>query len=267
MNVPFFWIDAFAARPFAGNPAGVVPLEAWLPDAIMQQIAFENGLPETAFFVPTAEPARYHLRWFSPAIEIDLCGHATLATAHVLLRELGVAASCFTFDSRSGPLTARVRADGKLELDFPATPAAPETNPETFNAVAAALGASPAWLGRTRFDVFAVLSDADAVRALQPDLPRVAALGGRGLIVTARGDVTCDFVSRFFAPQSGIPEDPATGSTHCALVPYWAAALGRQTLYARQLSARGAELWCELAGDRVRIAGDAVRYLRGEISL
>ncbi|MEO5957546.1 MAG: PhzF family phenazine biosynthesis protein, partial [Opitutaceae bacterium] len=252
---------------FAGNPAAVVPLERWLPDETMQQIAFENGLSETAFFVPTAVPRRFQLRWFSPPLEVDICGHATLATAHVIFHERGENAAEVSFESRSGLLGVTRRADGKLELDFPVTPATLETDPAVFAAVTAALGQPPQWLGRSRFDLFAVLANSEAVRTLKPDLARVAALGHRGLIVTARGGSDCDFVSRFFAPQTGIPEDPATGSAHCALMPYWAAELGRAQLHARQLSARSAELWCELAGNRVKIAGNSVLYLRGEIRL
>ena len=267
MKLPFYWIDAFAARPFAGNPAGVVPLDHWLPDATMQQIAFENGLAETAFLVPQSEQGRFHLRWFTPAVEVDLCGHATLAAAHVLFRERAVTAPEIVFDSRSGPLRVTRRTDDKLELDFPATPVTPETDPAVTQAVTAALGRAPAWLGRSRFDRFAVLPDADAVRVLHPDFTHVAAAGGRGLVVTARGDADCDFVSRFFAPQSGIAEDPATGSAHCALAPYWAGIFGRTRLHARQLSPRGAELWCEVVDDHVRIAGDSVLYMRGEIQL
>jgi PhzF family phenazine biosynthesis protein len=268
MKLPLYWIDSFARRPFTGNPAGVVPLEAWVPDDLMQRIAFENGFAETAFFVRTGA-ARFHLRWFTPAVEVDLCGHATLASAYVLFHLLGEkgADGVVTFDSRSGPLAVTRRADGKLELDFPATPVTLEPDASVARAVAAALGQTPVWLGRSRFDRFAVLPDAAAVRAVQPDLAQVTAAGGRGLIVTAPGDGTCDFVSRFFAPQSGIAEDPATGSAHSALAPYWAAQLARPKLHARQISPRGAELWCETAGERVRIAGEAVLYLRGEISV
>jgi len=264
MNLPFFWIDAFSAHVFAGNPAGVVPLGHWLPDGAMQQIAFENGLSETAFFVPTG-PGQYHLRWFTPAVEVELCGHATLASAHVVWTELGERAPVVTFASRSGPLPVTRRPDGSLELDFPATPPAPEHAAAVQEAVTAALGQAPAWLGRTKFDLFAVLADAARVRALRPDFAAIAAAGTRGLIVTAPGDDDCDFVSRFFAPQSGVPEDPVTGSAHSALTPYWAARLEKTRLHARQLSARGGELWCEFRGDRVGIAGRAVTYLRGTL--
>ena len=272
MTLPLYWIDAFADRVFTGNPAAVVPLDAWLDDALLQKIAFEHGLAETAFFVPAKPPAsssamaaRFHLRWFTPAVEVDLCGHATLAAAHVLFHCLGQRGDVVTFDSHSGPLPVARRADGKLELDFPATPVAAEDDPGVAHAVAAALGGPPVWLGRSKFDRFAVLADAAAVRAVRPDPVHVAAAGGRGLIVTAPGDGTCDYVSRFFAPQSGIFEDPVTGSAQSALAPYWAARLGRTRLHARQISARGGELWCEAAGPRVKIAGHAALYLRGEI--
>ncbi len=281
MKLSLYWVDAFANKPFRGNPAGVVPLDQWLPDEVMQCIAFENGLAETAFFVKTA-PGRFQLRWFTPAVEVDLCGHATLASAFTLFTQLGQTGTLVTFESRSGPLSVRrlsslpsealakeggpltvSRQDDLLELDFPSTPPALET--AVMRDVIAAIGQTPFWLGRTKFDLFAVLSDATAVQSLQPDLVKVAALGGRGLLVTARG-ADCDFVSRFFAPQSGIAEDPATGSTHCALIPYWAGSQDKTKLFARQLSARGGEFFCELRGDRVGIAGHAVLFLHGEIA-
>jgi predicted PhzF superfamily epimerase YddE/YHI9 len=273
MNLPLYWVDAFADRVFAGNPAAVVPLAGWIPDPLMQQIAFENGLAETAFFVRTAE-ARFHLRWFTPAVEVDLCGHATLASAYVLFNEIGERADVVTFDSRSGPLAVKRREDGKLELDFPATPVAEERDRGVEQAIIAALDRAPEWLGRSRFDRFAVFPDAGFVRTLRPNLHQVAAAGGRGLIVTAPGDDDCDFVSRFFAPQSGVPEDPVTGSAHCALAPYWAHRIGKTSLRARQVSARGGELACHVVGGgrdggemRVRIAGAATLYLRGEIQV
>lgn len=272
MRLPFFWIDAFTDRVFSGNPAGVCPLEAWPDDAVMQKMAWQHGLSETAFFVPVKETPsptapRYHLRWFSPPVEVDLCGHATLATAHVLFHELGIDADAITFDSRSGPLVVRRAGNSRLELDFPATPPVEEADTAFRSNVAEALGAAPRWVGRTRFDTFVALADAAAVRALQPDFARVAAIGGRGVIVTAPGDDGGDFVSRFFAPQTGIPEDPVTGSAHCALVPFWAQRFGKTQLHARQVSLRGGELWCTLAGERVLIAGRAATYLRGEIAL
>jgi PhzF family phenazine biosynthesis protein len=262
MQLPFYWVDAFTDRVFGGNPAAVVPLSAWLDDAMLQRIAFENGLSETAFFVRTG-PARFHLRWFTPAVEVDLCGHATLATAHVLFMQLGEPGDALVFDSRSGPLTVTRRAEGKLELDFPALPARPVT-PEP--ALAAALGRAPRELLRSARAWLCVFASGEEVRALAPDHSALARITPGRMIVTARG-LDCDFVSRFFAPDAGITEDPVTGSAHCVLTPYWAAQLGRQALFARQVSARGGELWCELAGDRVRIAGRAVLYLRGEIAV
>jgi PhzF family phenazine biosynthesis protein len=266
-KLPLFWVDSFTDRVFAGNPAGVVPLDAWPADpSLLQRIAFENGLAETAFFVRT-HAARFDLRWFTPTVEVDLCGHATLAAAHVLFHELEQSGDAITFDSRSGPLVVTRLPDEKLELDFPATPPLPRHDPALLRAVTDAIGLAPAWLGESKFDLFAVLPDLASVAQLRPDFARVAAAGTRGLIVTAPGGPDCDFVSRFFAPQSGVPEDPVTGSAHSALAPYWAARLGKTKLHARQLSPRGGELWCELAGDRVKIAGRAVLYLRGEISI
>jgi predicted PhzF superfamily epimerase YddE/YHI9 len=267
MKLPLYWIDAFTDRVFAGNPAAVVPLAEWLPAETMQRIAFENGLAETAFFVPTG-PERYHLRWFTPTVEVKLCGHATLASAHALYTQLGFAGERVIFDSLSGPLTVTRRADARLELDFPATPPRPEDSDALRRQVAAAVGAEITWLGRSPYDLFAVASVVTPLAGLRPDLPAIAAFGGRGLIVTAAGGPGgADFASRFFAPQAGVPEDPVTGSAHCALVPYWAQKLGKSTLRARQVSARGGELLCELAGDRVKMAGHAVLYLKGEISL
>ena len=264
MKLPLYWVDAFTDRVFHGNPAAVVPLEKWLPDPVMQQIAFENGLAETAFVVRTA-PARFHLRWFTPAVEVDLCGHATLATALILFTEPGGPEGTITFDSHSGPLVVTRQVNDMLELDFPVTPPRPGVNGTDTRLVTEALGCEPEWLGESKFDLFAVVPHFAQVRALQPDLAKVAAAGRRGLIVTASGDAGSDFVSRFFAPQSGVDEDPVTGSAHCALVPYWAGRLGKTKLQARQVSARGGELFCELRGDRVGIAGRAVLYLRGEI--
>lgn len=262
MKLPLYWIDAFTDRVFAGNPAAVVSLDTWLPDELLQRIAFENGLSETAFFVRTA-PARFHLRWFTPAIEVDLCGHATLATAHVLFRELAEPGEILTFDSRSGPLTVTRRGDDKLELDFPARPAAPTDAPAV---LVRGLGLAPLLVARSERMWLCVYARAADMRALRPDHATLSALTPGRIIVTAPGD-DCDFVSRFFAYDAGIAEDPVTGSAHCTLVPYWAARLGKNSLHARQVSARGGELWCELAADRVKIAGRAVLYLRGEITV
>lgn len=261
MKRPLYWIDSFSLEVFRGNPAGVVPLATWLPDDLMRRIAFENGLAETAFFVRTG-PDRFHLRWFTPAAEVDLCGHATLAAAFVLFTQLGQPGTAITFDSRSGPLIVTRREAGLLELDFPSRPAVPIDPPA---ALLRGLGATPAFYAQAQANL-AVFATADEIRALRPDFAALATLEQYGTIVTAPGE-DCDFVSRFFAPRVGVPEDPVTGSAHCVLTPYWAARLGRNRLYARQLSARGGELWCELVGDRVKIAGHAALYLRGEIEV
>ena len=265
VTIPFFWVDAFAEKPFAGNPAAVCPLESWLDDALLQRMAWQHGLSETAFVVQTG-PARFHLRWFTPTVEVDLCGHATLATAHVMFNERKLSVDELTFDSRSGPLVVRKAEAGRIELNFPSTPPEADTDPELARELSAALGVAPSWIGRNRFDKLVLLTDPAAVRALRPDFSRLAAIRSRGVIVTAQGDDGCDFISRFFAPQSGVPEDPVTGSAHCALIPFWAARLGRNSLHARQVSARGGELWCRLAGDRVTMAGHATTYLSGAVT-
>lgn len=262
MKLPLYWIDAFTDRVFAGNPAAVVPLEAFPADALLQKIAFENGLSETAFVVRTG-PADFNLRWFTPAIEVDLCGHATLASAHVLFHELGQTGDTITFNTRSGPLLVRRRADAKLELDFPSRPA---TAAEPPPALVAGLGRPPQFVLRSARMWLCVYDAAADVRALKPDHVGLATLEPGRIIVTAPGD-DCDFVSRFFAPDAGIAEDPVTGSAHSTSVPYWARRLDKLKLHARQVSARGGELWCELDGDRVRMAGESVLYLRGEISV
>ena len=261
MKLPFYWVDAFTDKVFAGNPAGVVPLEQWLPDALLQQIAFENGLAETAFFVKVAE-SRYHLRWFTPAVEVDLCGHATLASAFVLFTQLDLADDTVTFDSRSGPLVVTRQQGGLLELDFPSRPAQPCAISAR---LAEALGATPEHVAQAR-DTLCVFAREEEVLALKSDFVALAKLDTFAVIATAPGR-DCDFVSRFFAPRAGINEDPVTGSAHCTLTPYWAARLGKTKLHARQVSTRGGELWCEQRGDRVGIGGRAVLYLRGEIEV
>lgn len=266
MKLPFYWVDAFASAVFRGNPAGVIPLDSWLEDGLMRKIAFENGLAETAFFVRTG-PAQFDLRWFTPMAEVDLCGHATLATAYVVFNELAQPGETITFNSRSGPLTVLRKGSTLLELNFPALTTTEVKDVEILNAVTAALGDKPQWLGRTPFDLMALLANQKAVEKVCPELPKVAALGGRGLIVTAAGDAGADFVSRFFAPQVGIPEDPVTGSAHCALVPFWAQRKGAKSFKALQVSPRTGELQCALDANRVRMAGNAVLYLRGEIQI
>ena len=268
-KLPLYWVDAFTAKIFSGNPAAVVPLTAWLPDELMQRIAFENGLAETAFFVPAKPPSealakegRYHLRWFTPAVEVDLCGHATLASAFVLFTQLGLAGDTVTFDSRSGPLVVTRRANGLLELDFPSRPA---QSCAISASLVLALGAQPEYAAQAR-DTLCIFPREEDVRALRPDFTALAKLDTYAVIATAPGR-DCDFVSRFFAPRAGINEDSVTGSAHCTLTPYWAGRLGKTKLHARQVSARGGELWCEQRGDRVGIAGHAVLYLRGEIEV
>jgi PhzF family phenazine biosynthesis protein len=263
MNLPLYWLDAFTSDVFRGNPAAVVPLGTWLPDPLLQKIAFENGLSETAFFVRTG-PARFHLRWFTPALEVDLCGHATLASAWTLFHELDQTGDAIVFDSRSGPLTVAHRSDGSLELDFPTHPARPA---EPTGDLLRGLGRAPQIVEKTRTAWLCVYTLADDVAALSPDHGALARVTPGRIIVTAPGRDGVDFVSRFFAPDAGIAEDPATGSAHCTLAPYWATRLGQTKFHARQISSRGGELWCELAGDRVKIAGSCALYLRGEISV
>lgn len=259
MNIPLYQIDAFTDAVFSGNPAGVCPLERWLPEGLMQNVALENNLSETAFFVRNGEA--FDIRWFTPEQEIALCGHATLASAFVLYNFLGYTDDSVRFSSQSGELS--VSREGELlVMDFPAWPPAACDAPP---ALIEALGVMPAEVLRSR-DYVAVFSTEDDIKALSPDMRALVRLDAQGLIVTAPGS-EADFVSRYFAPGAGIPEDPVTGSTHSTLIPYWSARLGKTKLRARQLSARGGELFCEQAGERVRIAGRAVAYLTGTIHL
>lgn len=259
MEIPLYQVDAFTDRLFGGNPAAVCALTAWLPDNVLQQIAAENNLAETAFLVPGGDG--YHLRWFTPTMEVDLCGHATLAAAWVVFRWLAPRRTSVPFATRSGMLTVDQQGD-KLVLDFPARPPSPCTPPA---ALLKGLQRPPRAVFRSR-DYLAVYDNEEEVRALAVDMSHLARLDSLGVIVTAPGRQV-DFVSRFFAPQAGIPEDPVTGSAHCTLAPYWVQRLGRHDLHARQLSPRGGELWCRLVGQRVLIAGRAVPYLKGSILL
>jgi predicted PhzF superfamily epimerase YddE/YHI9 len=254
-------VDAFTSRPFAGNPAGVCVLPEERNDAWMLSVAQEMNLAETAFL--RRRPDGWGLRWFTPAVEIDLCGHATLASAHVLweTNQLG-AGETARFHTRSGLLTAVQRGDW-IELDFPATPDEPVEPPA---GLIESVGASPRYVGRSRFDYLVELESEPVVRDLTPDFARMKSLGGRGVIATSRSaDPAWDFVSRFFAPAAGIDEDPVTGSAHCCLAVYWARSLAKTSFRARQLSPRGGELKVELHGDRVRLAGQAVTVLRAEL--
>jgi predicted PhzF superfamily epimerase YddE/YHI9 len=261
MRLPIFQVDAFASRVFAGNPAAVCPLEAWLPAATMQSIAEENNLSETVFFVPDNDKGAYRIRWFTPTTEIDLAGHPTLAAAFVIFEHLDRSVDIVRFRTRHDDALVVAREGELLTLDFPARPAT--ARPDLLPALAEGLGEQPEEALAAR-DGVAVFANAAQVSRLRPDLARLAALDVMGVIATAPGS-DCDFVSRFFAPKVGVPEDPVTGSAHCTLVPYWAARLARKTLFARQISARGGELWCEDRGARVGISGRAVLYLEGTI--
>jgi predicted PhzF superfamily epimerase YddE/YHI9 len=262
-RIPIWQVDAFASRPFSGNPAAVCPLDRWLPDEVMLAIAAENNLAETAFFVRRPD-GEFDLRWFTPKTEVDLCGHATLGTAAVIMRELEPTRTRTVFHTQSGPLVVERSGDG-FALDLPARPARPAPIPD---ALVEALGARPSGALRSR-DVVAVFDRAEQVRALVPDLAAVGRLEAVFAVsVTAPGtgrDADVDFVSRFFAPAKGVPEDPVTGSAHATLVPYWAERLGKRALRARQVSAREGELGCALDGDRVALSGHAVIVLAGEL--
>ncbi len=266
MTRPLYQVDAFTAEPFSGNPAAVCLLDGDADPAWMQRVAAEMNLSETAFLRPGGEAGRYGLRWFTPAVEVELCGHATLASAHVLFTEgLAEAGPELRFDTASGPLAAHRDADGAIWLDFPATPAIPVDPPAGL--VEALGGGAARWVGRGRFDYLVELADEQAVRDLAPDVRRLEGLGSRGVIVTAAGDGSGghDFVSRFFAPGAGIDEDPVTGSAHCALGPFWAERLGRAELTGFQASARGGLVRVRPQGDRVLLGGQAVTVLRGQL--
>ncbi len=262
-----YQLDAFTDRLFAGNPAAVCPLTEWLPDETMQQIAGENNLAETAFYVRDADTNRYHIRWFTPAVEVDLCGHATLATAYVIfnLESFAGDANQIFFDSRSGELTVCREDNGWLVLDFPA---------DTFQkaivlppALQASFGQKPLEIYKGKTDYMLVYATQEDIENLDPNFRELSGIPARGVIACAPGNEDdVDFVSRFFAPQSGIDEDPVTGSAHTTLIPYWAERLGKTELIARQISKRGGYLRCKLnANNRVDIAGQVKLYLTGEI--
>jgi PhzF family phenazine biosynthesis protein len=259
MKLPLYQIDAFTSRMFGGNPAAVVLLNAWLPDDTLAAIAAENNLAETAFVIPRGDVLP--LRWFTPTVEVDLCGHATLAAAHVLFRYTFPAEKRLTFSTRSGNLI--VSRDGEvLSMDFPSRPG---KSMEVSEALISALGVHPrvAYLAR---DLLAVFDTETQIRSFQPDFQRIASVEAFAVIIAAPGEAV-DYVYRFFAPRQGIPEDPVTGSANCTLVPYWSRRLAKSVLTAKQLSARGGDLRCTLEGDRVLIAGHTVEYLRGEITV
>ncbi len=260
MKIRLFQVDAFTDQVFGGNPAAVCPLDQWLPDGLMQRIAMENNLAETAFYVRSN--GRFSIRWFTPEVEVDLCGHATLASAFVIFNLEHFPGEVIEFDSRSGLLRVLKKGDF-LTLDFPSD------TPDKSHAprgLVEALGVSPIEIYKGKTDYMLVYSNSGQVRSMKPDVLRIAEVDARGIIVTAPGE-DVDFVSRFFAPQSGIPEDPVTGSAHTTLTPYWAGKLGRADLTARQLSKRGGWLRCRLVGDRVQISGQARAYMTGEIEI
>ena len=267
-TIPLYQVDAFTTDVFAGNPAAVCPLHDWLSDDVMQDIARENNLSETAFFIPNAGgETDYLLRWFTPAFEVDLCGHATLATAWVLFFELGVERDSLSFETQeSGVLTVEKGAAGLLTMDFPAYP--PRPAPHHMRLEQAIGGRALEFWTAPNGMHLAVVGGADDVLDIKPSLAAIAEMGDKGLIVTAPGaGDEIDFVSRYFTPKEGIAEDPVTGSAHCVLAPYWAKRLKKDNLHARQVSKRGGDVLCEVAGERVRLSGHAVLYLKGEVRI
>ena len=261
MKYTIYQVDAFAEKTFHGNPAAVIPLEDWLDDRLMQKIAMENNLSETAYFVKT--DVGYHIRWFTPEFEIDLCGHATLASAYVIKNfvEPHLAEINFT-TQKAGTLRAMAR-DGIYTLDFPSRMPQPV---ETPNQLLKSVGISTAVEVLKSRDYFVVLPNEDAVKNADPDFTLIKELDSVGVIVTAKGQ-SADVVSRCFYPGAGIPEDPVTGSAHCNIVPYWSEKLGKAKLFCKQLSLRGGDLHCELEGNRVLMSGNCVLYLEGEINV
>lgn len=262
MTIPIYQADAFTEKAFGGNPAAVCPLKEWLPDALMQNIALENNLAETAFIVPENEA--YHICWFTPTVEVDLCGHATLAAAHIFFNHLQYKQNEISFHSKSGLLKVRQQKNGQLTLDFPRDHFEKITNIPP--AIGDALKMTVTEVYKGKFDYMVVADSQQAIEKLQPDFKTLATIKSRGVLVTAPGKDS-DFVSRCFFPQSGIDEDPVTGSAHTLLTPYWAGVLGKNKLTAIQLSARKGYLDCELSGNRVLMSGYAVTYMKGEIIL
>jgi len=261
MFTRIFQVDAFTTRRFAGNPAAVMPMECFLEDSVLQAVAAENNLAETAFLVP--EGSDYRLRWFTPTTEVPLCGHATLASAAVVMERLEPGRRRVVFHSVSGLLTV-TRVDPGYVMDFPARPSEPVAAPP---GLAEALGALPREVFANAFNYLALLESGEVLRALAPDMAALAGLDRSGVIVTAPGDGVHDFVSRYFAPAKGIPEDPVTGGAHCMLAPYWAQRLGKTEFRAFQASRRGGEILCRLVRDRVELEGSCVFYLEGEVEI
>jgi predicted PhzF superfamily epimerase YddE/YHI9 len=266
MRIPLFHVDAFTSKPFAGNPAAVCPLDCWLDDETLRKVATENNLSETAFFVSQHDDCdgQYDLRWFSPRGEVKLCGHATLASAYVLLSLLVPGLDTARFETRHGG-TLTVRKQGEsFSMDFPAMLAKPCANPPDVWLRSLAAAPGPSTVLEVNETYIAVYDHESAIRTLRPDFALLEQLHPYVAAITAPGDST-DFVSRYFKPSYGMPEDPVTGWVHCALAPYWAGRLGKAQLHARQLSERGGELWCEMAGSRVTLKGHAVLTLQGSL--
>ena len=261
MRTPIFQVDAFTTSRFRGNPAAVMPLDSFLSDAVLQAIASENNLAETAFLV--REGGDYRLRWFTPTTEVPLCGHATLASAAVVMERLEPARTRVLFHSASGPLTV-TRLNSEYVMDFPVRRSEPVSTPP---GLTDALGIAPLEVFVNAFNYMALVESAEIVRALAPDIAALAQLDRDGVIVTARGDGAYDFISRYFAPAKGIPEDPVTGGAHCMLAPYWGNRLGKAVLHAYQASRRGGEMICRLAGERIELQGSCVFYLEGEVHI
>ena len=260
MRIPIYWVDAFTDHPFTGNPAAVCILDDYLDDDLLQAIATENNLSETAFLV--ADDDFWHIRWFTPSAEVSLCGHATLASGAVLAQQIDPEAEKIRFESMSGPLSVRVEPD-RFVLDFPSHV---PTQASTYDEIAAVLGSKPESVWQAADLQMAVMDSEAQVASVEPDLDRLLALDALGLVVTGPGTQS-DFVSRFFAPRVGVPEDPVTGSTHCVLIPYWSGVLQKQDLLAFQISARGGVLHCRNLGERVEIGGGVVHYLEGTIKV
>jgi PhzF family phenazine biosynthesis protein len=260
MQLPIYQLDAFASHSFEGNPAAVMPMREFPEDSVLQALAAENNLAETAFLV--AEKGDYRLRWFTPTVEVPLCGHATLASAAVVMERLEPARRSVVFHTASGPLTVE-RVDQGYVMDFPIRESVEIVRPR---GLADALGAEPVAVLANAFNYLVVLESAATVRALRPDMDALGRIECSGVIVTAEGDEGYDFVSRYFAPTKGIPEDPVTGAAHCMLTPYWASRLGKTAFRAFQASRRGGEVICRLNGDRVELEGRCVFYLQGTVT-
>lgn len=260
MTLKIYQLDAFTDQVFGGNPAAVIPLTEWLSDELMQKIALENNLAETAFYIPMGD--KFHLRWFTPTLEVDLCGHATLATAYTIFHYENYSQSVVEFNSRSGILRVE-KQENLLVLDFPMDKL---TATETPQALIESLEATPKETFKGLTDYLLIFENESQIKAFKPDFRKMSEVDCRGIIVTAKGDEV-DFVSRFFGPNSGGDEDPVTGSAHTSLTPYWAKVLGKNEFKARQISSRGGELACTLVGDRVKIAGKVTPYLVGEINV